>query len=118
DGVILIFYLCIIAISLIVLYLVAHYIRTISIMFKILNKIDDEVKHRKDTYSIVIHFSILMIVLKIVMIIVIIHTLLIHTDSISVRLPSMFVIIAFIFILTIIFYVFDSAFDSLKAEHL
>src|SRR5699024_1644499 len=118
DGVILIFYFCIIAISLIVLYLVAHYIRTISIMFKILNKIDDETKHRKVTYRLVIPFSILMIALTIVMVFGIILTLLIHTDSISVQLPSMYVIIAFIFILTIIFYVFDSAFDSLTAEHL
>lgn len=87
-------------------------------MFKILNKIDDETKHRKVTYRLVIPFSILMIALTILMVFGIILTLLIHTGSINVQLPSMYVIIAFIFILTIIFYVFDSAFDSLKAEHL
>ena len=87
-------------------------------MFKILNKIDDEVKHRKITYRLVIPFSILMVALTILMVFGIILTLLIHTGSISVQFSSMYVIIAFIFILTIIFYVFDSAFDSLKAEHL
>lgn len=87
-------------------------------MFKILNKIDDEAKHHKITYRLVIPFSILMIALTILMVFGIILTLLIHTGSISVQLPSMYAIIAFIFILTIIFYVFDSAFDSLKAEHL
>ena len=87
-------------------------------MFKILNKIDDEVKHRKVTYRLVIPFSILMITLTLLMVFGIILTLLIHTGSVGVQLPSMYVIIAFIFILTIIFYVFDSAFDSLKAEYL
>lgn len=87
-------------------------------MFKILNKIDDEVKHRKITYRLVIPFSVLMIVLTLLMVFGIILTLLIHTGGVNVQLPSMYAIIAFIFILTIIFYVFDSAFDSLKAEHL